>query len=101
MKGFAPTAETSGFRPDLLWLGLRSGCRATKSRRLRSESAKLSGATGLPARVIAIWHKYRRINPQDSIGVTDNEGGMVLGALVQYASHCTGQAGLKAQGNQI
>jgi len=62
MKGFIPVAESHGFRPDLLWAGLRSGlpaialaqarragCRATKSRRLRSESAKLSGATGLPA----------------------------------------------------
>jgi hypothetical protein len=45
MKGFTPTAESHGFRPDLLW----SGCRATKSRRSRSESAKLSGAPGLPA----------------------------------------------------
>jgi hypothetical protein len=46
MKGFTPTAESHGFSPDLLWSGLRSGCRATKSRRSRSESAKLSGATG-------------------------------------------------------
>jgi hypothetical protein len=45
MKGFTPTAESHGFRPDLLW----SGCRATKSRRSRSESAKLIGVTGLPA----------------------------------------------------
>ena len=62
MKGFTPTAESHGFNPDLLWSGLRSGlpaialaqarragCRATKSRRSRSESAKLSGATGVPA----------------------------------------------------
>ena len=62
MKGFTPPAESYGFNPDLLWSGLRSGlpaislaqarragCRATKSRRSRSESAKLSGATGLPA----------------------------------------------------
>jgi len=35
------------------------------------------------------------------IAVTDNESGMAQGTLVQYASHCTGQAGLKAQGNQI
>jgi len=48
MKGFTPTAESHGFNPDLLWSGLRSGCRVTKSRRSRSESAKLSGATGLP-----------------------------------------------------
>ncbi|MBW1996484.1 MAG: hypothetical protein JRJ29_00825 [Deltaproteobacteria bacterium] len=27
---------------------LRAGCRTTKSRRLRSNSAKLSGTTGLP-----------------------------------------------------
>ena len=38
MKGFTPTAESQGFSPDLLWLGLRSGCHATKSRRSRSES---------------------------------------------------------------
>jgi hypothetical protein len=61
MKGFAPTAESHGFSPDLLWSGLRSGlpaialaqvrragCRVTMSRRLRSESAKLNGATGKP-----------------------------------------------------
>jgi len=61
MKGFTPPAESYGFNPDLLWSGLRSGlpaislaqarragCRATKSRRSRSESAKLIGATGLP-----------------------------------------------------
>ena len=54
--------EMKGFGPDLLWSGLRSGlpaialaqarragCRATKSRRSQSESAKLSGAMGLPA----------------------------------------------------
>ena len=50
MKGFTPTAESHGFDPDLLWSGLRSGCRATKSRRSGSESAELSSATGLPAR---------------------------------------------------
>jgi len=49
MKGFTPTEESYGFNPDLLWSGLRSGCRVTKSRRSRSESAKLIGATGLPA----------------------------------------------------
>ena len=43
-----PSAESHGFSPDLLWLGLRSGCRNTKSRNLRSESAKLSGALDLP-----------------------------------------------------
>jgi hypothetical protein len=48
MKGFTPTAESHGFSPDLLWSGLRSGCRATKSRRSRSESAKLTAATGKP-----------------------------------------------------
>jgi len=48
MKGFIPTAESHGFSPDLLWSGLRSGCRVTKSRRSRSESAKPSVATGLP-----------------------------------------------------
>ena len=37
-----PTAESHGFSPDLLW----SGCRTAKSRRSRSESAKLSGAIG-------------------------------------------------------
>jgi len=63
MKAFTPTAESHGFNPDLLWSGLRSGlpaialaqarragCRATKSRRSRSESAKLSVTTGLSAR---------------------------------------------------
>jgi hypothetical protein len=44
MKSFTPTAENHGFSHDLL--GLRSGCRATKSRRSLSESAKLSVATG-------------------------------------------------------
>jgi len=47
-KIFTPTAESHGFSPDLLLSGLRSGCRATKSRRSRSESAKLNGAAGLP-----------------------------------------------------
>ena len=41
--------EMKGFGPDLLWTVLRSGCRATKSRRSQSESAKRSVATGLPA----------------------------------------------------
>jgi len=63
MKGFASTAESHGFSSDLLWSGLRSGlpaialaqarragCRATKSRRSGSESAKLIGAPGLSAR---------------------------------------------------
>jgi len=58
MKGFTPTAESHVFSPDLLCSGLRSGCCATKSRRSRSEPAKLSGATGLP------W---------GSTGVTDND----------------------------
>jgi len=62
MKSFTPTAASNGFSHDLLWSGLRSGlpaialaqarragCRATKSRYSRSESAKLIGATGLPA----------------------------------------------------
>ena len=35
---------------------LRSGCRTTKSRRSRSESAKLSGATCLPVGL----HRHRR-----------------------------------------
>ena len=43
---FTPTAESHGFSHG--WLRLRSGCRTTKSRRLRSDSAKLGGATGLP-----------------------------------------------------
>ena len=43
---FTPTAESHGFSRG--WLRLRSGCRTTKSRRLRSNSAKLSGSTGLP-----------------------------------------------------
>ena len=38
---------------------LRAGCRTTKSRRLRSNSAKLSGATGLP--VGLHWEIGRRI----------------------------------------
>ena len=45
---FTPTAESHGFSTDLLWSGLRSGCRTAKSRRSRSKSAKLSGAKGLP-----------------------------------------------------
>jgi len=49
MKGFTPTAESHGFSHDLLWSGLLPGCRATNSRHSRSESAKLSVATGLPA----------------------------------------------------
>jgi len=31
----------------------RAGCRTTKSRRSQSESAKQSGATGLPAIILA------------------------------------------------
>ena len=50
MKGFTPTAESHSFSPGLLWFGLRPGCRATKSHRSPSESTKLSGAPGLPAR---------------------------------------------------
>ena len=46
--GFTPTAESHGFSPDILWSGLWSGCRSTKSRRSPSETAKLSGAKGLP-----------------------------------------------------
>jgi len=59
MKGFALTAESHGFSPNLSWSRLlsglpaialaqarRAGCRATKPRRSRSESAKLSVATG-------------------------------------------------------
>ena len=34
------------------------------------------------------------------VAVTDDEAGMVQGAPVQYVSHCTGQAGRKAQGNK-
>jgi len=44
---FTSTAESHGFSPDVLWSGLWSGCRSTKSRRSRSETAKLSGAKGL------------------------------------------------------
>jgi len=66
MKGFAPSAESHGFSPDLLWSVLRSGCRATKSRRSQSESAKLSLATGLSARSKADL-------PWASTGITDNE----------------------------
>jgi len=58
MKGFTPIEESYGFSPDLLWSELWSGCRATKSRRSGSESAKLSVATGLP------W---------GSTGITDND----------------------------
>ena len=43
MKGFIPTAESHGFKTDLLW----SVCRTTKSPRSRSESAELSGTTDL------------------------------------------------------
>jgi len=46
MKDFTPAEESYGFSPDLLLSGLQAGCRATKSRRSRSESAKLSVATG-------------------------------------------------------
>jgi hypothetical protein len=45
---FTPPAGSHGFNPDLLWSGLRSGCRSTKSRRSLSKLAKLSGAAGLP-----------------------------------------------------
>ena len=48
MKGFTPSAERQGFSPDLLWSGLRSGYRVTKSRHSQSESAKLNATTGLP-----------------------------------------------------
>jgi len=48
MNGFTPPAESHGFHP-----GLWSGCRATKSRRSRSKSAKLSVATGLSAAFLA------------------------------------------------
>ncbi len=44
---FTPAAESHGFSPDILRSGLRSGCRTTKSRRLRSNAAKLSGGPGL------------------------------------------------------
>ena len=47
---FTPTAESHCFSPDVLWSGLWSGCRSTKSRRSRSETAKLSGAAGLPSK---------------------------------------------------
>jgi len=47
---FTPIAESHGISPTVLVVGLQSGCRATKSSRLRSEMAKLSGARGLPAR---------------------------------------------------
>jgi len=52
MKGFTPTAESNGFSHDLLW----SGCRATKSRRSRNESAKLSGAMGL---LVGLHRRHR------------------------------------------
>ena len=54
-NSFAPTPESRGFSPALLWSGLLSGCRATKSQPSRSESAKLSGAMGLPARRVSPW----------------------------------------------
>jgi len=66
MKGFSPPEESYGFSPDLLWYGLRSGCRVTKSRRSRSESEKLIGATGLPA-------VFLEGLPWGSTGVTDND----------------------------
>ena len=40
MKDFTQTAEIHGFNPDLLLLGLRSGCRVTKSRRSRIGETK-------------------------------------------------------------
>ncbi len=43
---------------------MRSGCRTTKSRRLRSNSAKLSGSTGLPVRLR--WQIGSRIR-QDTL----------------------------------
>jgi len=62
MKGFTPTAESHGFSPDLFWSGLRSGCRATKSRRSRSESAKLTGATGFTDND---WYAYLTLLKRD------------------------------------
>jgi len=60
----------SGLRSGLPAIALaqarRAGCRATKSRRSRSESAKLSAATGLPA-------VFLEGLPWASIGVTDHE----------------------------
>jgi hypothetical protein len=57
MKGFTPASESNGFSPDLLQSGLRSGCRAIKSRRSRSESEIPSGAVGLPA---GLHRRYRQ-----------------------------------------
>jgi len=34
MKGFTPTAASNGFSHDLLWSGLRSGCRAPSALRI-------------------------------------------------------------------
>jgi len=52
MNGFSHDHKRSGLRSGLPAIALaqerRAGCRATKSRRSRSESAKLSAATGLP-----------------------------------------------------
>jgi hypothetical protein len=75
MRSFSPTEESYGFNPDLLWSGLKPGCRATKSRRLRSELAKLSGVTGrstwrLSTGLPAVFLEGL---PWGSIGVTDNE----------------------------
>jgi len=69
MKSFTPTAESHDFSPYLMWSGLLSGCRATKFRRSRSESAKLSGTPSLSAVFVADW----RDCPWGSIVITDNE----------------------------
>jgi len=79
---FTPTAESHGFSPDLLWSGLRSGlpaialaqarragCRATKSRRSRSESAKLSDATGKPVG-LHLFDRWVLVSVQGRVGAT-------------------------------
>jgi len=88
MKAFTPTTESHGFRPDLLWLGLRpglpaialaqarrAGCRATKSRCSRSESAKLSGAKGRSTWRLSTGLSARRKAdlPWGSTDVMDND----------------------------
>jgi hypothetical protein len=93
MKGFTPTPESNGFSHDLLWSGLRSGCRATKSHRSRSESAKLSGATGLPA-------VFLEGLPWGSTGVTDNDWFECVTLLKQVGPRAQGLRH-KVQGNKI
>ena len=49
MKGFTPTAESHSFSPDLLWSGLRSGCRAPSASRIMIGLHSSPSSEGYPA----------------------------------------------------